>query len=177
MEYVGVVIYKIALSTFRKIQKYGKIHLYHAKTCYTLYTNVETNWEKKNFGQIFFSTWSFLKVFNSGHEKMSIFLTLSIFFEWFPLTEYTIYIHRLKIWRIIWNMKKTELDYLSCATCKKNNKNFVLEKQVVLFFLQTSDYKYFRNLSFTSERSKIIFLTIIGFLRNFNFTSQMFVVN
>ena len=73
MEYVGVVIYKIAWSTFRKIQKYGKIHLYHAKTCYTLHTNVETNWEKKNFGQIFFSTWSFLKVFNSGHEKLSIF--------------------------------------------------------------------------------------------------------
>ena len=98
--------------------------------------------EKKKFlAKIFFRPGPFW-MFSKREMKKWDFLTFGSSQKWFPLTEYTIYIHRLKIWRIIQNMKKTELDYLVCTTCDYKSKKIILEKQGVLFFCKRLIYIY-----------------------------------
>ena len=55
-------------------------------------------------------------------------------------------------------MKKNELDYLFCATCFFKSKKIILEKQVVVIFLQTSvKYDLDLDLDFRS-----IYLSVIN---------------
>ena len=96
--------------------------------------------KKINFlAKIFFLPGRFWR-FSNGDMKKWDFLNVWVIVGVISFNRiYYIYTSFENLENYLEHAKKNDLDYLLCATCYFKSKKIILEKQVVPFFLQTSD--------------------------------------